>query len=60
LRTPLAALLITMSTRPNSFASAANSSLTLSGMPTLALITQARRPSARISAASDSASSWLL
>ena len=58
--TPEAALLTRMSSRSNSLRNASNNSSTLSGTPTLAWIAQARRPSARISAHSDSASSALL
>ena len=58
--TPDAALLTTMSSRSNSRPIAANISSTLSGTPTLPCTASARRPWARSSAHSASASSWLL
>ena len=58
--TPEAAFEITTSTRSNVRPNASNISATLPGSPTLACSAIARRPSARSSAHSASASSWLL
>ena len=60
LSTPLAALLTTMSRWSKCLRSSVNSSSTLSGWLTLALMATARRPSARNCSHSASASSWLL
>ena len=60
LSTPLAALLTRMSTRSKCLPNSAKSSSTLEGMPTLAWIATARRPSARTSLHNASASSALL
>ena len=60
LRTPLAALLITMSRWSNSFLIVANISSTLSGSATLPCTAIVRRPPAASSRHNASASSWLL
>ncbi len=60
LSTPLAALLTRMSRRSKCLPNSAKISSTLSGMPTLPAMAYARRPSARISMHSASASSALL